>query len=604
MPQHEAFLKVEPTLPEGPGVYRYYDALGKLMYVGKAKNLRKRVTSYFTGTHDSARLRVMVKKIATIDFTLVATEIDALILENNLIKNHQPQYNIRLKDDKSYPFIVVTNEPYPKIFKTRRKDHHNAKYYGPFTSTKTLDTLLEAAFKAFPIRNCALPLTEKSIAEGKYSACLEFQVGNCMAPCTGNQSYTAYNNAVKAIENIINGDIKDSVKELKVNMQLAAQDLQFELAHQYKIRLLTLEQYQTKSVIATEMEGEVEVITIAYKPESAAVNHMLLRNGSIVSSHNKTFKVPLDEDPTDLLITALYDVQQVIGKQASTVLSNIEPSESTMGIKWVVPKIGDKKKVVDLSFKNALYALNDYIAQQHLQQAKTENKLDKVLSRMQADLNLKEKPIHIECFDNSNFHGDNAVSACVVFKHTKPSKKDYRIFNVKTVVGANDFATMEEAVYRRYKRLVDEQQDLPQLLVIDGGKGQLNAACNALEKVGIYGKFAVLGIAKNLEELFFPNDEFPLYLEKQSITLKIIQQLRDEAHRFGLKNHRNRRSKQFLRNTLEDIEGVGKKTAMDLMKHFKSIENIQQQSTGTLAAIIGLKRAKAILAHFEQKKDD
>ncbi|UAB81813.1 excinuclease ABC subunit UvrC [Marixanthomonas sp. SCSIO 43207] len=585
------------TLPNSPGVYQYYDKNNKLLYVGKAKNLKKRVASYFTKQHDNARTRLLVKKIKTIKHIVVATETDALLLENNLIKKYQPRYNVLLKDDKSYPWICIKNERFPRVFPTRRLIKDGSEYFGPYTSMKTVHTLLDLIRGLYPLRTCNYDLAEEKIRNDKYKVCLEYHLGNCIGPCEGKQTEADYNGNIQAIRNIIKGNFKDSLNQFKTQMKQFAADLKFEDAQRVKEKIDVLENYQVKSTVVNPKINNVDVFSIVSDESYGYINFLQISFGSIIRSHTLEIKKKLQESDKELLTLAVVELRQRFNSQSKELYLPFK-IETEEGIKVHIPKVGDKKKILDLSLRNA-----KYYRMERFKQAKIvdpDRHENRIMAQMKKDLRLSEEPRHIECFDNSNIQGSNPVAACVVFKNGKPSKKDYRKFNIKTVKGPDDFASMEEVVYRRYKRLKEEEQPLPQLIIIDGGKGQLSSALKSLEKLDLRGKIAIIGIAKRLEELFYPDDPIPLYLDKKSETLKIIQQLRNEAHRFGITFHRDKRSKQALDTVLETIPGIGEKTVLQLLKQFKSTKRIQQASFDELADVVGTSRAKKIITHFQQ----
>ncbi len=589
------------TLPDSPGVYQYYDKDGKLLYVGKAKNLKKRVSSYFNKTQDNGKTRILVKKITNIKHIVVKTETDALLLENNLIKKYQPRYNVMLKDDKSYPWICIKNERFPRVFPTRRMIKDGSEYYGPYTSMKTVHTLLDLIKGLYPLRTCNYDLSEEKIRAGKYKVCLEFHLGNCAGPCEGLYSEKEYHENVEAIRNIVKGNFKDSLHKFKSQMKDLAADLKFEQAQRVKEKIDILENYQSKSTVVNPKINNVDVFSIISDESYAYVNFLQLSHGAIIRSHTLEIKKKLDETDEELLQLAIVEIRQRFNSLSKEIYV---PFEVELGedIKTHVPKLGDKKAILDLSERNAKYYRMERFKQAKIVDPDRHEK--RIMAQMKKDLRLNEEPRHIECFDNSNIQGTNPVAACVVFKNGKPSKKDYRKFNIKTVEGPDDFASMEEVVYRRYKRLLEEEQPLPQLIIIDGGKGQLSSALKSLDKLELRGKIAIIGIAKRLEELFYPNDPIPLYLDKKSETLKIIQQLRNEAHRFGITFHRSKRSKQALNTELETIPGIGEKTVVELLKHFKSIKRIASASFEDISTVIGSSRAKKLIEHFQNMKSD
>ncbi len=585
------------TLPESPGVYQFYDKENKLLYVGKAINLKKRVASYFSKKHDNGRTRLLVKKIANIKHIVVATETDALLLENNLIKKYQPRYNVMLKDDKSYPWICIKKERFPRVFSTRRFIKDGSEYYGPYTSMKTVHTLLDLIKGLYQLRTCNYDLSEEKINAGKYKVCLEYHLGNCLGPCEGKQTLEDYEANIDAIRNIIKGNFKDSLSGFKKQMKEHAARMQFEDAQRVKEKIEVLENYQAKSTIVNPKINNVDVFTIISDETYAYVNFLQISFGSIIRSHTMEIRKKLEETDKELLELAVVELRQRFDSQSREIYVPFA-IKTEAGVKVTVPKLGDKKKILDLSERNAKYFRMERFKQAKIVDPDRHEK--RIMAQMKADLRLSEEPRHIECFDNSNIQGTHPVAACVVFKNGKPSKKDYRKFNIKTVEGPDDFASMEEVVYRRYKRLLEEEQPLPQLIIIDGGKGQLSSALKSLEKLGLRGKIAIIGIAKRLEELFYPDDPIPLYLDKKSETLKVIQQLRNEAHRFGIEFHRNKRSKDALNTELESISGIGEKTIVELLKRFKSTKRIATANFEELAAVVGADRAKKIVTHFQQ----
>lgn len=592
----EASVKLQiSTLPSDPGVYQYYDKEAKLLYVGKAKNLKKRVSSYFNKEHDNARTRLLVKRIHTIRHIVVATETDALLLENNLIKKYQPKYNVMLKDDKTYPWLCIKKERFPRVFSTRRLIKDGSEYYGPYTSMKTVHTLLDLIKGLYPLRTCNYDLSEEKIKAQKYKVCLEYHLGNCLGPCEGKYTEVIYNENIQSIRNIIKGNFKESLQGFKLQMKEHAEALQFEDAQRIKEKIDILENYQAKSTVVNPKINNVDVFSIVSDESYAYVNYLQISYGSIIRSHTLEMKKKLDESDDVLLELAVVELRQRFQSLCKEIYVpfKIKVEEGT---KLHIPKVGDKKKVLELSTRNAKYYRMERFKQAKIVDPDRHEK--RIMAQMKKDLRLNEEPRHIECFDNSNIQGTNPVAACVVFKNGKPSKKDYRKFNIKTVVGPDDFASMEEVVYRRYKRLKEEGQPLPQLIIIDGGKGQLSSALKSLDKLELRGKIAIVGIAKRLEELFYPDDPIPLYLDKKSETLKIIQQLRNEAHRFGITFHRDKRSKEALESGLETIPGIGEKTIIELLKHFKSVKRIKEADFDALEKVVGASRAKKIVAHF------
>lgn len=596
---HTPHLKtIIASLPDSPGIYKYFDKDGTLIYIGKAKSLKKRVSSYFNkNQHENRKTAIMVSRIVDLQFTLVETEIDALLLENSLIKKFLPKYNINLRDDKTYPFICIKNERFPRIFSTRLHIKDGSEYFGPYASGNMMYTILDFIKSIYPLRNCNFQLSEKNISAHKFKTCLEYDIGNCKAPCVGLVSEDEYHQNIKHIKSILRGNIGEVKTVLKNYMQLAANDLKFEEAARYKRKLDSLENYQSKSTIVSGIMNDVDIFSIVSDERFAFINYLKVSNGIIIQTQTFEVKKKMEELDAELLSLAIAEVRDEYHSTSKEIIVPFELDWSDERITITVPKVGDRKKLLDLSLKNALYYKKDKLAK--YEAVNPELKVDRVLTQMKNDLRLTELPHHIECFDNSNLNGTNPVSACVVFKDAKPSKKDYRIFNVKTVEGPNDFATMEEVVFRRYKRLLDENEPLPNLIIIDGGKGQLSSAIASLRKLNLYGKIPVIGIAKRLEELYYPNDEFPLYIDKKSETLKIIQQLRDEAHRFGITNHRNRRSKNTFVTELENIKGIGPGTAKMLLKELKSVKKIQEANMDLLSDIIGAAKAKLVKDYFD-----
>lgn len=586
------------TLPNLPGVYQYYDANDTIIYVGKAKNLKKRVSSYFTKNHDYGKTRVLVKKIANIKHIVVDTETDALLLENNLIKKYQPRYNVMLKDDKSYPWICIKKERFPRVFQTRRLIKDGSEYFGPYTSVKTVYTLLELIRGLYPLRTCNYDLSEEKISAGKYKVCLEYHLGNCKGACEGYETEEAYNKSIKTIREILKGNFKDSLNEFRNQMKSLASEMLFEEAQKVKEKIEILENYQARSTVVNPKISNVDVFSIASDESYAYINFLQLSYGSIIRSHTLELKKKLEETDEELLELAITEIRQRFNSQSKEIYV---PFQVNLGenLKVTIPKLGDKKHILDLSLRNAKYYRLEQLKQ--IKITDPDRHANRIMAQMKTDLRLSEEPRHIECFDNSNIQGTNPVAACVVFKNGKPSKKDYRHFNIKTVEGPDDFASMTEVVYRRYKRLLDEEQPLPQLIVIDGGKGQLSAALKSLDNLNLIGKIAIVGIAKRLEELFYPDDPIPLYLNKKSETLKIIQQLRNEAHRFGIEHHRNKRSKSALNTELETIPGIGEKTVVQLLKHFKSAKRVSYAKLDELEEVVGISKAKKIYIYYNSK---
>ena len=593
-------LKQIKELPQNPGVYQFFDKRKKILYVGKAKNLKKRVSSYFTKKQEYAKTKLMVSKIRDIKYFVVPTEMDALLLENNLIKKHQPKYNVMLKDDKTYPFICVKNEPFPRVYSTRRVVKDGSFYFGPYTSVRLVRTLIDFIHQLYPLRTCKFNLKSENIQKKKFKLCLEYHIGNCLAPCEGFQSEDSYQIGINHISQILKGDIKSVASILKDRMISFSENMEFEKAQEVKEKLSLLENYQSKSTIVNTKINNVDVFTIVSDDLSAFVNYLKISNGAIIQTHSIELKKKLEESDKELLVYAITELRQRFNSQSKEIYSSIPINNLWENTTIIVPKIGDKYKLIELSKRNAKYMQFDKIKKKEKLKEKSSDK--RIINQLQVDLNLKEKPRHIECFDNSNFQGTNAVAACVVFKNGKPSKKDYRHFNIKTVVGPDDFKSMEEVVYRRYKRLLEEKKDLPQLIIIDGGKGQLSSAAKSLESLGLLGKIDIIGIAKKLEEIFFFGDSIPLYLDKRSESLKIIQRLRNEAHRFGIKHHRNQRSKNTFTTSLDNIEGIGEKTIQKLLSHFGSVEKIREAKRETLENLISKSKTATLLLSLKKTK--
>ena len=588
------------TLPSTPGVYQFFDNKGTIIYVGKAKNLKNRVRSYFNKVHDYGKTNVLVKKIHDIKHIIVDTETDALLLENNLIKKYQPRYNVLLKDDKSYPWLCIKKERFPRVFQTRRVIKDGSEYFGPYTSVRTVSTLLDLIKGLFPIRTCHYDLSEEKINNKKYKVCLEYHLGNCKGACEAKETEQAYLENISAIRDILKGNFKNSLSLFKRQMQDLAENLQFEDAQVLKEKITILQNYQSKSTIVNPKISDVEVYSITSDESFAYVNFLQLSHGAIIRAHTMEIKKKLQESDVELLELAITELRQRFQLLSKEIYV---PFEVKLGetIKITIPRVGDKKQLLDLSLRNAKYYRLEQLKQVKI--TDPDRHVKRIMAQMKSDLRLSEAPTHIECFDNSNIQGTHPVAACVVFKNGKPSKKEYRHFNIKTVEGPDDFASMTEVVYRRYKRLLDEKQDLPQLIIIDGGKGQLSAALKSLDALNLRGKIAIIGIAKRLEELFYPNDPIPLYLDKKSETLKIIQQLRNEAHRFGIEHHRNRRSKSALHSELESIPGIGEKTRVQLLKVFKSAQRVSFAKLDELEQIIGVSKAQKIYKFYHKEHE-
>lgn len=585
------------TLPESPGVYQYYDKDDRILYVGKAKNLKKRVSSYFNREHDSHRIGVMVKKIKNIRHIVVASETDALLLENNLIKKLQPRFNIMLRDDKTYPWLCIKNERFPRVFLTRQVIKDGSEYYGPYPSVRTVRTLMGLIKGLYQLRTCNYDLSQSKIEQGKYKVCLEYHLGNCKGPCEDLQDEKEYLKQIDAIRNIVKGNLKDSLKEFRIQMNTLAEAMRYEEAEKVKRKIITLEKYQSKSTVVNPKINNVDVFSVVSDEGYGYVNFMQLSHGAIIRSHTIEMKKKLDETDAELLELGITEIRQRFESASPEIYVPFEV-EAGENVKVTVPKLGDKKAIVELSTRNAKYFRMERFKQMKI--VDPDRHTNRLMAQMKEDLRLSEEPRHIECFDNSNIQGSNPVAACVVFKNGKPSKKDYRKFNIKTVEGPDDFASMEEVVYRRYRRLLEEDEPLPQLVIVDGGKGQLSSGVTALERLGLRGKIPIIGIAKRLEELFYPGDQYPLYLDKKTETLKIIQQLRNEAHRFGITFHRNKRSKSAIGTELEDIIGIGEKTSVELLQHFRSISKVKTASLKELEEVIGVSKAKLIYTHYHK----
>lgn len=588
------------ALPSSPGVYQYFNEDGIIIYIGKAKNLKKRVASYFSKQHDDGKTRILVRKIFDIKHIVVDSEEDALLLENNLIKKYQPRYNILLKDDKSFPYIVIKNERFPRVFQTRNFVRDGSSYFGPYTSVGMVRTLIELFRQIYPIRTCKHKLSKENIEAGKFSECLEYHIGKCKAPCIDKYDEDSYQRNIQSIKDILQGNISSVLKYMHQVMMDYANELEFEKAEEVKTKIELLKGYQSKSTVVNPKITNIDVFSIIDDDKAAYVNFLRVVNGAIIQSHTMEFRKKLDETQAEILEMAISEMQNRLKLLAREILIPFKMDLEFERVKFIIPKIGDKKKLMDLSERNVKYYRLDKLKQQSLH--KKEPREERILKVMQTDLRLKVLPRHIECFDNSNIQGTNPVAACVVFRNGKPFKKDYRHFNIKTVEGPNDFASMEEVVYRRYKRLKEEGSDLPQLVVIDGGKGQLGAAVKILRDLDLSDKISVIGIAKRLEEIFYPGDPVPLYLDKNSETLKIIQHLRNEAHRFGITFHRQKRSINFINSELNSIPGIGDKTIEVLFKNYKSFNKIKAATIENLSAVVGNYKASKIYSYFNQKK--
>ena len=583
------------SLPNTPGVYQYYDRADKILYIGKAKNLKKRVSSYFNKNHENGKTRVLVGKIASIKHIVVETETDALLLENNLIKKYQPKYNVLLKDDKTYPWICIKKEPFPRVFLTRNVWKDGSEYFGPYTAVKTARILLSLIKELYPLRTCAYNLNEENIKNKKYKVCLEYHIKNCKGACEGLQSEEAYEIEIKEIRNILKGHFKSSIKSFEALMYDFAERSEFEEAHKVKEKIQLLSNYQARSTVVNPSISNVDVFSIVSDEAFAYVNFLKITNGAIIQSHTVEIKKKLDEDDKSLLELAIIEIRERFHSNSPEIYTQFDVEIGEL-IKVTVPKLGDKKRIVELSLRNAKYFRQERFKQ--IQIVDPDRHTKRIMAQMQKDLRLNEEPRHIECFDNSNIQGSNPVAACVVFKNGKPDKKEYRHFNIKTVVGPDDYSSMEEVVHRRYKRLLDEERELPQLVIVDGGKGQLSSALKSLDVLGLRGKIAIIGIAKRLEEVYYPGDPIPMYLDKKSESLKIIQQLRNEAHRFGIKHHRNKRSKGAIQTELSMINGIGEKTILALLKKFRSIKRLKNATFDEIEQLIGRDKAYKVCDQF------
>lgn len=589
------------VLPNKPGIYQYFDDTNNVIYIGKAKDLKKRVSSYFTKNHDHRKTAMLVRNIRNIKHMVVESEQDALLLENNLIKKYKPRYNIQLKDDKSFPWICVKNEPFPRVFKTRNLIRDGSRYFGPYTSVYTVNTLLDLFKGEYKLRTCNYLLTEENIKSKKYKVCLEYHIGNCNGPCEGYYKAQEYDNDIKDITDILKGNVTGVIRQLKARMEELSGEMKFEDAFKMKQKHDSLARYQSRSTIVSPTITDVDVFTIEEDSKFAFVNYIKVIKGSIIQTFTLEIKKGLEESRQELLMSAIVEIRQKIFSNAKEILVPVKLESVFDGIRFRVPVKGEKKALLDLSQRNAKYYRLE--KEKHAVLKNPKIREDRILNTIKKDLQLADLPKHIECFDNSNFQGDSPVAACVVFRFAKPFKKDYRHFNIKTVEGPNDFASMEEVVYRRYSRMVLEETPLPQLIVIDGGKGQLSSAVNALEKLKLRGKITIIGIAKKLEEIYFPDDPVPIYLNKNSETLKVIQHLRDEAHRFGISFHRDKRSKKFISSELGNIKGIGEKTMQKLIGDFKSVKIIKTKNLVQLEESVGLAKAKIVYQYFHHKAE-
>ncbi len=598
---HPELKEQVANLPHKPGVYQFKDKSGSIIYVGKAKDLRKRVSSYFNrDKYESGKTRLLVKKIESLNHIIVANEFEALLLENSMIKEHQPKYNIQLRDDKTYPWICIKNERFPRVFPTRNVVRDGSEYYGPYASVKRMKAVIGLATTLHKVRTCSFQLSRENIDKGKFKVCLEYHLGNCLGACENKQSEESYSKSIDQIRKLIKGDVDDVIKEYKAQMQDAAQVLDFESAARFKSNIDVLQDYQSKSVVVNPSIRDVDVASVTSDDVFTYVNFMRVVNGAIIQSHSVEFKKKLEEEETDILLSTIAEMRALFQSSAKEVLTSHSLDAEWEGVTFHHPQRGDKKSLVDFSIRN----LKFFVLDRHRAQEKVDpnRHANRVLQTLRDDLRMKELPHHIECFDNSNFQGSFPVAACVVFKNAKPSKQDYRHFNIKTVEGPDDFASMEEVVYRRYKRMLDENMSLPQLIIIDGGKGQLSSALKSLEKLDLRGRITIVGIAKRLEEIFFPDDSIPIYIDKRSESLKLIQRLRNEAHRFGITHHRAKRSKNAFKSELLDIDGIGEKSAKELLKSFYSIERIKELTEDQLSAVVSKSQAKAIVVYFATEK--
>lgn len=597
----EQIVQSLKTLPTSPGVYQFFDKDADILYVGKAKHLKRRVSSYFHKSHNECgKTRVLVSKVERIEYILVKSEVDAFLLENNLIKKMQPRYNVLLKDDKTYPWICIKKERFPRVFSTRVVHKDGSEYFGPYTSTKIMRVILDLIKQLYTLRSCTFSLREQEIENKKFKVCLDYHIKKCLGPCEAHQSEENYQKSISEIRNILRGNTRSIILPLKEKMRILAENLEFEKAQEIKVKLEALINYQSRSTVVNPSINNVDVYTILSDTDSAYVNFFKIVNGSIIQSHNLEMKKKLQEKDEHLLGLAVINLREKFNSKSKEIILNKEIPNPWLQVSMHVPKRGEKKALIDLSIRNARYMRQEKLKTLNIVDPERHSK--RILEQVQKDLRLPNLPIHIECFDNSNTQGTHPASACVVFKNAKPSKKDYRHFNIKTVEGPDDFASMEEVVHRRYKRLKDESLPFPQLIVIDGGKGQLSSSLKALDALELRGKIAIVGIAKRLEEIYFPGDSVPLYIDKRSESLKLIQQLRNEAHRFSLAHHRNRRSKTGLNSELDEVVGIGAKSKTDLLKTFKSIKRIKEASIESLTAILGASKAQKLKSHFHDRE--
>lgn len=598
----QEFQHIASTIPLQPGIYKYFDEGDELLYVGKAKSLRKRVASYFSKTFTSYKTHELVQRIRRIEFTIVNSEQDAFLLENSLIKQFQPRFNINLKDDKSYPFIVIKNEAFPRVFLTRNVIKDGSEYLGPYTSVKKVKELLEFIKQTIQLRSCSLNLTQRNIEQKKFKVCLEYHLGNCKGPCEGLQTEADYTENLLLLKDLLKGNLNPVIRHYREEMKIYATNLAFEKAELVKKKIGFLENYQSRSVVSNARLGDLDVFSLIKEQDIAYVNYLMVQNGSIVQTQTNKVETHLDETPEEILAFSVAQLRTTFNSTAKEIIVPFNIDYPEEGVLVTVPKAGDKKKLLELSEKNAGYFVEELKNRQRLKLDNKQKDKQQLLEQLQADLQLPELPVHIECFDNSNFQGSYPVSAMVCFKNGEPSKADYRHFNVKTVEGINDFASMKEAVYRRYKRLTEENQSLPQLVIIDGGKGQLSAALEAIEELSLTGSMTLVGLAKNEEELFFAGDQESLKLDYNSESLKLVRRIRDEVHRFGITFHRRKRSTGTFKNELESIKGIGKNTADVLLKEFRSVKNIKEKTFDELAAKIGAAKAHIIVEYFGKQR--
>lgn len=601
MSVQEHIQSILRVLPHDPGVYQYFDSEGKVIYVGKAIDLKNRVSSYFRKTVDRGKTRVLVQHIVDIKYMVVESEMDALLLENSLIKKYQPRYNILLKDDKTYPSIVIKNEAFPRIYATRQRIKDGSEYLGPYTSARVMHGVLDLMKKIFPIRTCSLNLSDANIAAKKFKVCLEYHLGNCLGPCEGKQNRADYEANVQAIRKIVSGNYNETLREFRRHLKESVAEYRFEQAHEIQSKIELLEGFQAKSTIVNPGIHNVDVFSIVSDKVAGFVNYMKINNGVVVHGYTAEFRKRLDETDTEILEHAILMLRDRFNSNSNEIYLPFDAGIAMEGIRFTVPQKGDKKKLVELSERNAKLCMIDSHKQQEF--VDPERHVKRIMETLKSDLRMPEMPVHIECFDNSNIQGTNAVGACVVFKNAKPSKADYRIFNIQTVQGPDDFESMREVVFRRYSRLIEEAEPIPQLIIIDGGKGQLSAAVSSLEKLGLWGKVTIIGIAKKLEEIYFPGDTLPIYIDKKSESLKLIQQLRNEAHRFGITRHRQKRSKEALRSELTDIKGIGQHTAQTLLFHFKTVQKVREASLEELEKIVNKRTARILSEYFDSQAE-